>query len=59
MNPSPAEIREARIAAGLTHQRFADLLNVHISTSLKWHAGERKMHPAVWHLVCLLCKPKG
>jgi len=58
MSPSPQEIRNARISANLTHQAFAKLLNVHISTSMKWQAGERKMHPSMWHLVCLLCKPK-
>jgi len=58
MNPSPEEIRAARIAAGLTHQAFAKLLGVHISTSMKWAAGHRKMHPSMWHLVTLLCKPK-
>lgn len=53
MNPSPAEIREARIAAGLTHQAFAKLLGVHISASMKWHSGHRKMHQAMWELFLL------
>ena len=58
LSPTPDEIRAARIAAGLTHQAFADLLGVHISASMKWHAGERKMHPAMWELFCLKHPPK-
>jgi DNA-binding transcriptional regulator YiaG len=56
MSPTKEEIRAARIAAGLTHAAFSKRVGVHISTSMKWHAGERKMHPSMWELLCIKLK---
>lgn len=37
-NPTPSEIRAARLSAGLTQQAAADLLGVHVQTWKRWEA---------------------
>lgn len=48
--PSPAEVRAAREAAGLTQTAAAALLHTTCRTWQQWEAGDRKMHPAFWEL---------
>lgn len=49
-NPTPAEIRAAREAAGLTQTAAAALIYCSLRGWQQWEAGERSMHPAFWEL---------
>lgn len=49
--PSPAEIRAAREAAGLTQSQAAALVHSGLRSWQQWESGGRKMHPAFWELV--------
>lgn len=54
-NPTPAEIRAAREAAGLTQLQAAELLFSHVNTWQQWEAdpkdpAHRRMHPKDWLL---------
>lgn len=54
-NPTPAEIRTARDAAGLTQTAAAELVFTTCRTWQQWEAeegttGHRRMHPAFWEL---------
>lgn len=49
-NPTPAEIRAARIDAGLTQAAAAVLIHCSPKSWEKWESGERRMHPAFWDL---------
>lgn len=49
-NPAPADIREAREAAGLTQTDAAALLHTTCRTWQQWEAGDRRMHAAFWEL---------
>ena len=49
-NPTPAEIRAAREAAGLTQTAAAALIYCSLRGWQQWEAGERSMHPAMWEL---------
>lgn len=48
--PSPAEIRSARLGAGLTQTEAAEQVYVLCRSWQQWEAGDRKMHPAFWEL---------
>ena len=48
--PSPAEIKAARAAAGLTQRECAALLHTSLRSWAQWEYGERRMHPAFWEL---------
>jgi putative transcriptional regulator len=54
-NPKPAEIRKARIAAGLSQAAAGELLHTTVGTFQQWENDEgetthRRMHPAFWEL---------
>lgn len=49
-NPSPAEIRAAREAAGLSQTEAASLIYAGLRGWQEWEAGNRKMHPGLWKL---------
>jgi len=49
-SPSPAEIRAAREAAGLTQSQAAALVRSGLRSWQQWESGDRKMHPAFWEL---------
>ena len=54
-NPTPTEIKAARLAAGLTQTQAAALVYVHPRNWQKWEADKslsthRAMHPAIWEL---------
>ena len=40
--PNPVMAREIRRAAGVSRQRLADELNVHVVTVARWERGTRK-----------------
>jgi putative transcriptional regulator len=49
-NPAPADIKAARIAAGLTQRAAGELLFTGTRVWQQWESGERRMHPAFWLL---------
>lgn len=49
-SPSPADIRAARAAAGLTQTEAARLIHSTLRAWQEWEAGNRQMHPGLWEL---------
>lgn len=53
-NPSPAEVRSAREAAGLTQAQAAALVHATTRNWQQWEQDEgtnvRRMHPGLWEL---------
>lgn len=49
-SPAPAEIRAARLAAGLTQTEAGALVYSALRAWQAWEAGERAMHPGLWEL---------
>lgn len=49
-NPTPGEIRDARLSADLTQATAAKLVYSSLNAWSQWERGERKMHPAIWEL---------
>ena len=49
-NPSPDEIRAARIKAGLTQREAALLIHGTLRAWEGWEQGERPMHAGLWEL---------
>ena len=56
--PTPAEIRAAREAAGLTQTSAAQLIHCSRSSWAEWEGGVSKMHLAFWELFQLKTQPK-
>lgn len=48
--PTPAEVRQARTAAGLTQTEAGMLIHTTQRVWAQWEAGDRSMHPAFWEL---------
>ncbi len=42
MNPTPEQVKQARVKAGLTQQKAADLVGVDIRTWQRWERGDSK-----------------
>jgi len=49
-NPSKEEIRSARLSAGLTQTKAAEIIYSGIRAWQKWESGEHKMHPGLFEL---------
>lgn len=49
-SPRPAEIRDARVAAGMTQTAAAAVIYCTLRAWQAWEAGTRRMHPAMWEL---------
>lgn len=49
-NPTPDEIRAARLAAGLTQREAAALVHATVSAWEEWEQGRRRMHPGLFEL---------
>lgn len=49
-SPTPAEIKSAREAAGLSQEAAAELLYRTARNWQQWELEERKMDPALWEL---------
>ena len=49
-NPSPAEVRAAREAAGLTQAQAGELIHGSRRAWQDYESGARKMHPGLWEL---------
>lgn len=56
INPTPAQIRSARIAAGLTQTQAAALIYSSLRSWQQWEAGDRRMHPGLFELFKIKCK---
>jgi DNA (cytosine-5)-methyltransferase 1 len=48
--PTPAQVRAAREAAGLTQTEAGALVHVNLRSWQKWEGGERAMHLAFYEL---------
>lgn len=48
--PAPAQIKEARVTAGLSQSEAAALIFSKLRTWQDWEAGKAKMHPGLWEL---------
>jgi len=48
--PTPKQIRQARLNAGLTQTAAAALIYKKLRTWQQWEAGDREMDPAFWEL---------
>lgn len=57
MNPSPQEIREARVKAGLTQAKAGEIIGATRRAWQEWEGGRRNMPAAKWELFNL--KTKG
>jgi DNA-binding transcriptional regulator YiaG len=55
--PTPAQIRAARQAAGLTQTEAAALIHSTYRAWQEWEGGRRRMHPGLWALFCLRTPP--
>lgn len=49
-NPTPAEIRAAREAIGITQTDAGLMVRASLRTWQQWEAGDRRMHPGLWEL---------
>lgn len=58
-NPTPAEVRAAREAAGLSQTAAGELLHTTCRTWQQWESGDRRMHPAFWELFRLKAQEAG
>jgi len=62
-NPKPAEIIEARKAAGLTQTEAANMVHASLRNWQQWEAQEgteshRRMHPGLWELFHIKLKAR-
>ncbi|MEQ1802562.1 MAG: XRE family transcriptional regulator [Gammaproteobacteria bacterium] len=53
INPKPAAIRKARLAAGLTQTEAAKVVRGSLRGWQQWEAGDRAMPPGVFELFML------
>ena len=49
-NPLPAEVRAARLRAGLTQDAAALLVHSTLTAYQDYEYGRRRMHPGLWDL---------
>jgi DNA-binding transcriptional regulator YiaG len=49
-NPTPEQIRAARVAASLTQTEAALLIHGTMRSWQEYEAGNRRMHPGLWEL---------
>lgn len=52
-NPTPAEVRAAREAAGLTQTAAATLVHSTLPRWQEWESGKHRMHPGLFELFSL------
>jgi DNA-binding transcriptional regulator YiaG len=53
-SPTPQEVRAAREAAGLTQETAGERIHATLRGWQDWEYGNRRMHPAFFHLFCIL-----
>ena len=49
-NPTPEEIRAARMAAGLSQTAAARIVHASLRSWQQWEAGDNRMHPGLFEL---------
>jgi len=52
-NPTPLDIRKARLNAGLSQSAAAALIYSTLRTWQDWEAGNARMHPGLFELFCI------
>lgn len=57
-NPTPAQVTEARKAAGMTQSEAARAVLSGLRSWQQWEAGDRRMHPGLWELFRIKSTPK-
>ena len=57
-HPTPNEVKQARLNAGLTQQSAADTVHVSIKTWQKWEAGTHPISGSAWELFKIKTKRK-
>tara|TARA_Y100000114_G_C11587602_1_gene244135 strand:+ start:419 stop:610 length:192 start_codon:yes stop_codon:yes gene_type:complete len=50
-NPTPTEIKQARLDAGLTQTEFGALVDSAMRTVQDWEAGKRNMPSTKWKII--------
>ena len=53
-NPTPEQVKAAREAAGLTQTAAGERIHASLRGWQDWESGARRMHPAFFHLFCIL-----
>jgi DNA-binding transcriptional regulator YiaG len=53
-NPTPSQVRAARIGAGLTQSQAASFIGAALRTWQDWESGARNMPPAKWILFTMM-----
>ena len=48
--PTPVQIKDLRLAAGLTQTAAAELIYAPMRTLQDWEGGVARMHPGLWEL---------
>ena len=48
MNPTPQDIKQLRLDAGLTQREAANRTGVTVTTWSAWERGQNAPHPALW-----------
>jgi putative transcriptional regulator len=57
--PSPTEVRDARIRAGLTQSQAAALVGVSLRSWQYWEEGGRQMQSSKWELFLIKTREVG
>lgn len=58
-SPTPEQIKQARMDAGLTQTKAAELIYCSFGAWQKWELGSREMHRAFFELFLIKIKAKG
>lgn len=52
--PTPAEVKAARLAAGLSQPQIAELIGLHSHRTIQaWESGQNPVTPGLWALFLL------
>ena len=57
-NPTPEEIKQARLAAGLTQAASAKLVYSNVRTWERWESADRRMHSAIFDYFLIKTRQK-
>lgn len=58
-SPTPAAVKAARLAAGLTQEQAGSLVGAARRTWQDWERGQRRMQPGLFELFHLKTKPRS
>lgn len=57
--PTKEQVKQARLAAGLTQSQAANAVHVNLRSWQKWESGERPINLAAWELFLIKSKRKN